>query len=140
MNWIDKYVAVGSWKSVFLIDNLKNEDIDLIIDARTLFDVAHGRPKKPLVNKVLKAGDMIEALTHFDAKVLIHCTEGIDRTPFLAMVYVSKKYDMPYREAYEFVKSKRPETIYHWDWMEMLGERKSRVIDVVDFSMKDGPA
>jgi len=72
--------------------------------------------KKPLVNKVLKAGDMIEALTHFDAKVLIHCTEGIDRTSFVAMVYVSKKYDLPYREAYEFVKSKRPETIFHWDW------------------------
>jgi len=123
MNWIDEYVAVGGWKSVFLIDNLKKEDIDLIIDARTLFDIAHGRPKKPIVKKVLKAADMIEALTHFNAKVLVHCTEGIDRTPFVAMVYVSKKYDMPYEDAYKLVKEKRPGTIYHWDWVEMLGER-----------------
>jgi protein-tyrosine phosphatase len=66
---------------------------------------------------------MIEALTHFNAKVLVHCTEGIDRTPFVAMVYVSKKYDMPYEDAYKLVKEKRPGTIYHWDWVEMLGER-----------------
>jgi hypothetical protein len=140
MNWIDQYVAVGGWKSVFFIDNLKKEDIDLIIDARTLFDLPHGNPKKPIVKKILKAGDMLEALTHFNAKVLIHCTEGIDRTPFVAMVYVSKKYDMSYKEAYELVKEKRPETIFHWDWVEMLGESKDKKIDVTDFSMnKDDP-
>ncbi|MFA5313941.1 MAG: dual specificity protein phosphatase family protein, partial [Methanomassiliicoccales archaeon] len=121
MDWIDEHVAVGGWRSVFLLDDLQKADIDLIIDARTLFDVLHGNPKKPLVNRVLKAGDMIVALTEFDAKVLVHCSKGVDRTPFVAMVYVSKKYNMPYKEAYELVKEKRPETIFHWDWVEMLG-------------------
>ncbi|HSV42356.1 MAG TPA: dual specificity protein phosphatase family protein [Methanomassiliicoccales archaeon] len=137
MDWIDEYVAVGSWKSVFFIDDLKKADIDLIIDARTLFDVVHGNPKKPLVSKVLKAGDMLVALTKFNAKVLVHCSEGIDRTPFLAMIYVSKRYDMPYKEAYELVKEKRPGTNFHWDWVEMLGPRERGEVDINELSMDD---
>jgi len=106
-----------------MISELKEVDIDLIIDARTLFNIVYGSNKKPLVNKVLKAGDMLVALTELNAKVLVHCSEGVDRTPFLAMVYVSKKYDMSYEDAYKFVKEKRPQTVFHWDWVEMLGPK-----------------
>ncbi|HUT27096.1 MAG TPA: dual specificity protein phosphatase [Methanomassiliicoccales archaeon] len=123
MNWIDDFVAVGGWRSAFMISELKEVDIDLIIDARTLFNIVYGSNKKPLVNKVLKAGDMLVALTELNAKVLVHCSEGVDRTPFLAMVYVSKKYDMSYEDAYKFVKEKRPQTVFHWDWVEMLGPK-----------------
>jgi L-ascorbate metabolism protein UlaG (beta-lactamase superfamily) len=42
MNWIDDFVAVGGWTDAFFIDALKEQDIDLIIDARTLFDVVYG--------------------------------------------------------------------------------------------------
>jgi hypothetical protein len=120
MDWIDKYVAVGGWTDAFFIENLKKEGIELIIDARTLFDRVYGVEKKPLVDKVLKAGDMLVALTDHDCQVLIRCHEGIDRTPFVAMIYVSKKYGMPYKEAYELVKQKRPQTVFHWDWVKML--------------------
>jgi hypothetical protein len=123
MNWIDEFVAVGGWKDVFFINDLKNADIDLIIDARTLFDIIYGTDKKPLVDKVMRAGDVLVSLTEHDAKALIHCHEGIDRTPFVAMVYVSKKYNMSYKDAYEFVHEKRPQTVYHWDWVEMLGDK-----------------
>ncbi|MDD1744032.1 MAG: dual specificity protein phosphatase family protein [Methanomassiliicoccales archaeon] len=120
MNWIDDFVAVGGWTDAFFIDALKEQDIDLIIDARTLFDVVYGSHKKPLVEKVMRAGDMLVALSDLKAKVLVRCHEGIDRTPFVAMIYVSKKYKMPYKAAYELVKKKRPETVFHWDWVDML--------------------
>jgi dual specificity MAP kinase phosphatase len=81
----------------------------------------------PIVRKVMKAGDMLVALTQFDAKILIHCLLGIDRTPFLAMVYVSKKYDMSYKDAYEFVKKKNPHTVFHWDWVEMLRMKEEKL-------------
>jgi hypothetical protein len=40
--------------------------------------------------------------------------------PFLAMVYVSKKYVMDYDAVYKFVAEKRPNTRYHWDWVKLL--------------------
>jgi protein-tyrosine phosphatase len=123
MNWIDDFVAVGGLEDAFSTHDLKEADIDLIVDARTLFDDFFEMNKRPIVNKVLKAGDLLVALTKLDAKILVHCLAGIDRTPFVAMVYISKKYDMPYKEAYEFVKKKNPPTVFHWDWVKMLGER-----------------
>ncbi len=122
-NWIDDFIAVGGLEDAFSVKDLKEGDIDLIIDARRLFDGISGINVVPIVDKVLKAGNMLVMLTPFDTKVLVHCLMGIDRTPFLAMVYVSKKYDMPYKEAYEFVKKKNPYTVFHWDWVEMLGTR-----------------
>ncbi|MDD1756136.1 MAG: dual specificity protein phosphatase family protein [Methanomassiliicoccales archaeon] len=123
MNWIDDFVAVGGLDDAFSINDLKEGDIDLIIDARTLFDGISGVNITPIVEKLLKAGNMLVALSMFNAKVLIHCLAGIDRTPFVAMIYVSKKYGMPYKDAYEFVKRKNPHTVFHWDWVEMLGPR-----------------
>jgi protein-tyrosine phosphatase len=123
MNWIDEFVAVGGWKDVFFVDDLKEADIDLIIDARTLFYPIYGSEKTPLVNKVMKAGDMLVALTELEAKVLVRCHEGIDRTPFVAMVYVSKKYNKSYKDAYAFVKKKRPQTVFHWEWVKLLDKR-----------------
>jgi protein-tyrosine phosphatase len=123
MNWIDDFVAVGGLEDAFSTHDIKEADIDLIVDARTLFDDFFEMNKRPIVNKVLKAGDLLVALTKLDAKILVHCLAGIDRTPFVAMVYISKKYDMPYKEAYEFVKKKNPPTVFHWDWVKMLGER-----------------
>jgi len=122
-NWIDDFVAVGGFEDDFSVSDLKEDDIDLIIDARRLFDGVSGMHVEPIVNKVLKAGDMLVALTQFDPKVLSHCLLGIDRTPFLAMVYVSKKNNMPYKDAYELVQKKNPYTVFHWDWVEMLGPR-----------------
>ena len=36
------------------------------------------------------------------------------------MAYVSKKYGLSYRDAYALVKEKRPRTVFHWDWVEIL--------------------
>jgi predicted protein tyrosine phosphatase len=65
------------------------------------------------------------ALSDLDAKILIYCLVGIDRTPFLAMVYVSKKYNVSYEAAYKFVVEKSPNTRYHWDWVGLLGSSET---------------
>ncbi len=119
-NWIDSFVAVGGLEDAFSVHDLRKADIDLIIDARTLFDETLEAGKKPILDKIIKAGDMLVAITEYKPKVLVHCLLGIDRTPFVAMVYVSKKYDTSYKDAYEFVKKKHPHTVFHWDWVEML--------------------
>ena len=49
--------------------------------------------------------------------MLVHCLEGIDRTPFIVMLYVAEKYGMNYKDAYHFVKDRRPQTRFHWHWV-----------------------
>ncbi|MDD1770990.1 MAG: dual specificity protein phosphatase family protein, partial [Methanomassiliicoccales archaeon] len=62
-------------------------------------------------------------LSKQNAKVMIRCRQGKDRTPLVAAAYVSRRYGMPLKEAYELVKKKRKRTKYHWDWLEMLEKR-----------------
>ncbi len=121
INWIDEHIAVGSEKDAENVERLRRNNIDLIIDARTLFHrkAMHGR-HTPYANKILRAAEMLVALSNMDARVLVHCKHGKDRTPFLGMLYVSKKYDLSYEDAYGLVKRKRPRTNLHWDWVKML--------------------
>jgi protein-tyrosine phosphatase len=121
MDWIDDFVAVGSLLDAERVNELKEEDIDLIVDARVAFERADVINYKPIVPKVLRAADILVALSQtIMPKILIHCTFGVERTPFLAMVYVSRKYSMTYEEAYNYVREKRPQTIFRWDWVEAL--------------------
>ena len=123
MDWIDQWVGVGNVIDANLVDELREQGVDFILDARTLFDgtslgLLHGH--HPIPGKILKAAKLLVALSNLDARVLIHCLEGIDRTPFLAMAYVSQKYGMSYEAAYKHVAEKRSGTRFHWDWVELL--------------------
>ncbi|MCX6653276.1 MAG: dual specificity protein phosphatase family protein [Methanomassiliicoccales archaeon] len=125
MDWIDDFVAVGGWMDAISVHRRKEEGVELIIDARTLFDRGRDLKHTPRIEQLLRAGDMLVALSDLDAKVLIRCRKGKDRTLFLAMIYVSKKYGLSYRDAYARVKEKRPRIAYYWDWVEMLGSGKN---------------
>jgi predicted protein tyrosine phosphatase len=133
MNWIDETIEVGDLVDANNIQLLTKEDIEFIIDAMTLFKSVplHPLQQEPRIDKILKAADLLIALSSLNAQVLIHCLMGVDRTPFLARVYISKKHGMPYKDAYSFVKKKRPQTVFHWDWVEqperfpVKGDKKS---------------
>ena len=132
MNWIDDFIGVGDIIDANYVDDLRKQGVDFIVDARTLFEsvrVGFLEENRPVVAKILKAAKFLVALSDLDAKILIHCLADINRTPFLAMVYVSKKYKMSYEEAYKLVAEKRPNTRIHWDWVELLesGEIESAV-------------
>jgi len=121
MDWIDDTVCVGNWIDVWNLDNLKSEKIDLIVDARVLFDQSLlGTNRVPIADRVLRAADLLVAISEKKPKIMIRCRQGRDRAPFVAMVYVSKKHGMSYREAYDLVKQKVHRTAYHWDWTKML--------------------
>ncbi len=111
MDWIDEYVAVGGWRDIFL----RNHGI-YVVDIRALF---YGMVE-PLVDEVHMAVDRIVALSNQNRRILVRCLEGRDRAPFIAMVYVSRRYGLPYEKAYELVKQRRPRTVFHWDWVDML--------------------
>lgn len=100
---------------------LRREKIDLIIDSRTLFFRKSGTLRnEPRIDMVEKAAEMMIELSGLKAKVLVFCRYGKDRSPFLVMVYFSKKYGVSCDEAYQLIKSKRRRTIYHPEWVKIL--------------------
>lgn len=121
MDWIDDTVAVGDWIDGFSARRHLCEGIDLIVDSRTLFtrNIIPGS-RTPLVDRLMHAQTQLVDLSLLKAKVLIYCNRGRDRSPFTAMLYVSKRYGLSYREAYALVKSKRRETAFHWDWVRSV--------------------
>jgi hypothetical protein len=125
MDWIDDTVGVGD-----LIDGIsarrhRLEGIDLIIDARALFtqNILANR-RSPLVDRLLLARDRLVEISALRPKVLVYCNRGRDRSSFLAMLYVSKRYDISYQAAYELVKAKHGLTAFHWDWVGAMERAK----------------
>ena len=126
MDWIDETVAIGSWMDAHCVRALRREKIDLIIDSRTLFSRPGTFRNEPDIDLVKKAADTMVELSRLNVKVLAFCRHGRDRSPFLAAVYFSKRYGLPYDEAYRLIMRKRPRTIYHPEWVEMMNTPKPR--------------
>ncbi len=119
MNWVDNCVAIGNLVDANNVDLLRNENIDLIIDVRTAFDLDFSEMRHTLnCERAKKITTLLAALASLKAKVLVHCLEGVDRTPFIVMLYIAQKNSMTLKDAYELVKQKRPKTRFHWNWVE----------------------
>jgi ribosomal protein S24E len=126
MDWIDETIAIGSWFDAHCVRILRKEKIDLIIDSRALFTKPTNFRNEPSSERVIRAAETMVELSKLKVKVLVFCRHGKDRSPFLAMIYYSKKYGMSIDEAYQLIRSKRPRTVYHPEWVEMLGLSKPR--------------
>lgn len=123
LNWIDESIAIGNIIEANNVAFLRKENFDLIIDVRTAFDTnayfeflwsGH------ILNceRAKKISILLIAQFSLKAKVLVHCLEGIDRTPFIVMIYIAKKYGMSHKDAYYLVKQRRSQTRFHWHWVE----------------------
>ncbi|QLH74534.1 MAG: dual specificity protein phosphatase family protein [Methanomassiliicoccales archaeon] len=121
IDWIDDNVAIGNWMDARNVKMLQREGIDLVLDSRVLFDDSKGRSRRtPKVDLIEREVRFILALAGMGAKVLIRCYHGRDRSPFVAMVYISRKLGISHLQAYEMVKERRRMTVPHWDWVDML--------------------
>jgi protein-tyrosine phosphatase len=122
LNWVDENVAIGNFLEANDVHLLREKNIDLIIDVRTAFNT-NARFEFLLHRKILnseraqKISILLTALFNLKSKVLVHCLEGVDRTPFVVMLYVAQKYGMTFKDAYYLVKQKRPQTRFHWRWV-----------------------
>jgi hypothetical protein len=121
MDWIDETVAIGNWYDGFSARRRRHEGIELIIDSRVLFTKSTFPSRRvPMVDGLVKARDQILVLLPFKPKVLIFCSRGRDRSAFLSMMYVRKRYGLDFQEAYELVRSKHRQAAFHRDWAAML--------------------
>ncbi len=126
MDWIDETIAIGSWFDAHCVRILRREKIDLIIDSRALFTKPRNYKNEPNSERVIKAAEMLLELSKLKVKVLVFCRHGKDRSPFLVALYYSKKHEMSIDEAYQLIRSKRPRTVFHPEWVEMLGSLKPK--------------
>jgi protein-tyrosine phosphatase len=52
-----------------------------------------------------------------EAKILVHCIEGKDRSPFIVANIISQQYGIQLNEAYRIVKTARPLVVEHYEWL-----------------------
>ena len=82
---------------------------------------------EPIKIELRTAAYMLEQLTEKYNKILVHCTAGIDRSPFVVAYWLSDKidwaldidtsFDFNIRKAYSLIKEKRPQIIEHYEWI-----------------------
>lgn len=51
------------------------------------------------------------------AKILVHCIEGVDRSPFIVATIIAQQYHMRLNHAYQIVKHARPIIHEHYEWL-----------------------
>lgn len=73
-----------------------------------------------MVDRLLLARDRLVDISALGPKVLVFCNRGRDRSPFVSMLYLSKRYGISHRAAYEMVKARHGLTAFHWDWVEAV--------------------
>jgi len=66
------------------------------------------------------AAYMLELLAGKYERILVHCTAGMDRAPFVVAYWLHKYSSMElwdFNKAYSFVKKKRPFIVEHYEWI-----------------------
>jgi len=148
ISWITEKVAIGDYSDAENREALIKEKIDCIICLRhylsvkeealknvlkiPLFHISVGSQQglEPIKIELRTATYLLELLSEDYKRILIHCTTGIDRAPFVLACYMARmeleyEDDSPMQrdykywiiEAYKFIKGKRPQTIEHLEWI-----------------------
>ena len=89
INCVDSHLCVGSLEAV--IEFRKNDLQELkveIMDVRSYFDPVTWEP----LDSIYRLIDEIRLLRGFGKICIIHCFAGVDRSPFVACLYLGIKY------------------------------------------------
>lgn len=153
INWITENVAIGDYLDACNRENLLREKIDCVLSLKVtetlgeyilctqnnigFYKIPIGRQFmddegiEPIKIELRTAAYMLELLTTKYKKILVHCTGGIDRAPFVVARYLAnKKVELDrimdsntgdYRdwiiEAYKTIRKKRPQIREHFEWI-----------------------
>ena len=101
-------------------------EVDVPIDVRTcFFEEAvddDGVPTwKVRWRRLLNIVDATIALTRRGVKVYLHCHGGVDRSPFVAAIFMHREYGMDLMTAYELIQMRRTEVRIHDEWVREYG-------------------
>ena len=157
ITWITENVAIGE-RADFVFPRLgdsqkrfKEAKIDCVLDLTVNNDIVEGifcdklginyyhipvgrhQGLKPIKIELRTAAYMLEQLTEKYKRILVHCTAGIDRAPFVVAYWIagysgygkdinfiySKEFNFNFwiSKAYELIKEKRSQVIEHMEWI-----------------------
>ena len=159
ITWITKNVAIGEYTDALNEELLKKEKIDCILSLRTGLGLESGNDdfkfylydrmeiryynipvginahidKESIKVELITAAYMLEQLIGKYKRILVHCTAGIDRAPFVVAYWIagysgygkdinfiySKEFNFNFwiNKAYELIKEKRSQVIEHMEWI-----------------------
>ena len=149
ITWITENVAIGEYSDAINRELLEKEKIDCILCLRTfvsneedalkeflqipLFHISVGDHQglKPIKIELVTTAYMLGLLSAFYNRILVHCTAGIDRAPFVLALYLTNlsldfdktaglttiDFNSTFRKAYKFIKEKRPQIKEHYEWV-----------------------
>ena len=120
ISWVTPYVAVGGEVDASLRSELLDAGITIIVDVRKCFDESMN-PIRSKIQTLVWCLPSEKELESNGNKILFHCQAGIDRSPFIAMYYHWCYGARPsLMNHYNIVKSARPQTVIHDDWVRMF--------------------
>ena len=148
ITWITKNVAIGEYIDAINRELLEKEKIDCILCLRfdvsikeeaiknfleiPLFHISVGchQGLEPIKVELRTSAYMLKLLAKKYKRILVHCTAGMDRSPFVVALYLAKwkcdtewTYGLPsdfkywFTEAYKLIKEKRPQIIEYVEWV-----------------------
>lgn len=135
IDYITKNVAIGSLTDAEKEDDLLRRGITRVVNlcempsryislrADEIALPSGGRPEPERLHKV---ADKIDELVKEGERVLVHCLEGIDRSPTAVMVYLKDKQGLSTQQAVAKVRAHRPQSDPHANWLNPLTEAEKQ--------------
>ena len=144
ITWITESLAIGDFTDTLNLDLLHKEKVDSILfldskeKSRRIMEAIKGEIDcswypvltDPIENiwrfqdECQAAYDELSFSLSIGMKVLVSCIAGIDRSPFIVAMYLTKHCFVSYEDkllkAYSLIKEKRPWIIEHYDWWNPL--------------------
>jgi len=125
-NWVDERLAVGDIHvGRFTVrQQMQKENVDHVMDIRLYFtqerekDLEGEMPTEKLISAIYRVCQLMAD----DNRVIVHCYGGIDRSPFFAAATIAIYNNVDIDIAYERVQTRRPQTIYHPEWIKWFRE------------------
>ena len=66
--------------------------------------------------------DIIDSCVIRAKKILVRCGAGIDRSPTVVYLYLSRMRES--KQAYELIKNKRPQSNIHLEWLRTINQQE----------------
>lgn len=137
ISWITDNLAVGELSDIEK-ENIEKNRIDAVLNLMveenydwkkdlpilTSYIHSHVGAFDPDINLIKFQKECEEAVKQLlnlfedgHNRVLVHCVAGMDRSPFIAAIYLVKKgFCKNYFEAFEKIKKTRPFALEHSEW------------------------
>jgi len=117
-NFVSYRTAQGEndWEIISVTDELPNKSI---VHKTTFIRIRYDKGYESYAKT--KALDVvarkIDKFLRSGKKVLVHCYQGIERSPLSVAWYLHKKNGITISDAYEIIILKRPSVLYRGDWL-----------------------